>query len=324
MTMESIYQLTFFLALGLLAIVVTVFVFAISLLGRAIEVAAKEQEKTTKDQKDAIEIEITEILKQISSLQKKKSIGKELQELEKSLKKLRKQDEKSVRKLGRIVKAPELLTVKGGVLPVGSCLLGALTLSGVAWYLSNGQVFSWIIPTVIWLVAFAGTGYSIFRIYQSLKVIESVAITSEQVALLREVEAFKTALRVFEEEKKPELRLTFKGKKFPLHVKVDLEVSLPLDLGIHKGDFAENVKVYISASPGFDFPGEDTSTMPSDFDYPNYIYMIWNVGEIIKGLVTHNTITIKSPPRVGSFNIVYWIFCKGFRTKPTELEIVVE
>jgi len=45
--MGVIYQLTFFLALGLLAILITIFVFAISSLGRAIEVATKEQEKAT-------------------------------------------------------------------------------------------------------------------------------------------------------------------------------------------------------------------------------------------------------------------------------------
>ena len=324
MTVGIVYQLTFFVALGLLATVVTIFVFAVSLLGRAIEVAAKEQEKTTKDQKDAIEIEIAKILKQISSLRKKKSIGKELQELEKRLKKLRKQDEEFARKLGRIVKAPELLTVKGGVVPTTSYILGALILSGVAYYLFTIENLLWLIHVLIWILGFAAIGYSIFRIYQSLKVIESIAITSEEAALKRTIESFKIAQKELEEEKKPELRLTFKGKKFPLHVKVDSEVSLPLDLRIHKGDFAENVKVYISASPGLDFSGEDTSTMPSDSDYPNYIYMTWNVGEVIKGLVAHKTITIKSPPTAGSFNIIYWIFCKGFRTKPTELEIVVE
>lgn len=322
--MGIVYQLTFFLALGLLATVVTIFVFAVSLLGRAIEVAAKEQEKTTKDQKDAIEIEIAKILKQISSLRKKKSIGKELQELEKRLKKLRKQDEEFARKLGRIVKAPELLTVKGGIVPTASYILGALILSGVAYYLFTIENLLWLIHVLIWILGFAAIGYSIFRIYQSLKVIESIAITSEEAALKRTIESFKTAQKELEEEKKPKLVLTFTGKQPPFHVKADTEMSLSLKLSLRKGEFAENITVFVSAPPGFDFPGRDTSSLPPDHDYPNYVVMRWELERLIGRMLIRTTITIKSPPTVGSFNIVYWIFCKGYESKPTEVEVIVQ
>ena len=49
--MSAIYQLTFFLALGLLAIVVTIFVFAISLLGRAMETAARSEKDKVAERK---------------------------------------------------------------------------------------------------------------------------------------------------------------------------------------------------------------------------------------------------------------------------------
>ncbi len=319
--MGVIYQLTFFLALAILAIVITIFVFAVSLLGRAMEAAARSEREKLTERKESNVKEMQAIRKE---MEKAEASGQIPKGLARKLKKLEKRDKKFKKELGKIRRAPELLTVKGGVVRPGASLIGALIFSGAAWYLSNTQIFIGIIPVLIWIVGFAAVGYSIFRIYKTLRVIESVAITSEEAALLRETEALKRTFRELEEERKPELVLTFKGKEFPLHVKADSEVSLPLELRIHKGDFAENAKVYISASPGLDFPGEDTSTMASDFAYPNYIYMIWNVGEVIKGEVTHRTITIKSPPRVGSFNIVYWIFCKGFWTKPTQLEIVVE
>ena len=56
--MGTIYQLTIFLALALLAIVAAVFVLAVSLLGRAVKMAAEEQEKAAREQKDATEKEI--------------------------------------------------------------------------------------------------------------------------------------------------------------------------------------------------------------------------------------------------------------------------
>lgn len=56
--MDSIYQLTFFLAVALLAIVITVFVLAVSLLGRAVKLSVEEQEKAEKDRKKDTENEI--------------------------------------------------------------------------------------------------------------------------------------------------------------------------------------------------------------------------------------------------------------------------
>ncbi|GAI31373.1 unnamed protein product, partial [marine sediment metagenome] len=42
--MGSVYQLTFFLALGLFAIIVPIFVFAASQVGRATELTSRQQQ----------------------------------------------------------------------------------------------------------------------------------------------------------------------------------------------------------------------------------------------------------------------------------------
>ena len=50
-----VYQLTFFLALGLLAIVITIFVFAVSQVGRATESASRESFLDEESKSDAID-----------------------------------------------------------------------------------------------------------------------------------------------------------------------------------------------------------------------------------------------------------------------------
>jgi hypothetical protein len=324
--MGTIYEWTFFLALGLLAIVITVFVFAVSLLGRALEAAAESEKKKLGERRDKNAREMAAIRRKISKAERKGQVSKGLiRKLQKELKKLEERDEKDEKELGKIRKAPKLLTVKGGVVPCGGCLLAALVLSGSAWYVSDIQIFDGVIPVLIWIPGLAAVGYTISRIYQCLKVIEGVAITSEEAALKRTVEAFKIAQKELEEEKKPGLELEFKGKEFPLHVKADSEVKLPLELFIHKGEFAEDVAVHICAPPGFSFPKEDTYTLDSDYDYPNYICLGWILtSRLIGGLQMARTITIKSPPSKGSFKIVYYIFCRGFRSKATEREVIVE
>ncbi|MCJ7426353.1 MAG: hypothetical protein MUO17_04390 [Dehalococcoidales bacterium] len=323
--MGTIYEWTFFLALGLLAIVVTIFVFAVSLLGRALETASREQEKTTKEQKETTEKEIAAIQKQISDLGKKGRIDKEkLKELEKKLKQLRKQEEKFEKKLGRIGKTPELLTVKGGVVPCGGCLLAALVLTSTAWYLSTIENLIWALDVPIWILGLAAIGYTISRIYQCLRVIESVAITSEEAALARETKALKGALVEFEEGKKPKLRLALADKKFPLRVRADSESSFKLNLDLVKGELAEYVDVHVCLPPGFGFPNEETSTLPSNHDYPNYIVMIWHEDRIIPPLYYWRNITFKSPSTKGSYSIIFYKFCRGFAASPEEGEVIVE
>ena len=63
--MGVIYQLTFFLALGLLAIVVTIFVFAVSLLGRAMESARESEKEKTKERRTNNAKEMAAIKKEI-------------------------------------------------------------------------------------------------------------------------------------------------------------------------------------------------------------------------------------------------------------------
>ena len=249
--MGIIYQLTFFVALAVLAILITIFVFAVSLLGRAMEAAARSEHEKVLERKESNVKEMATIREEIEEAEASGQIPKGLT---RNLEKLEKKDKKFEKELSKIRKAPELLTVKGGVLPSSAPLLGALILTGAAWYLSNLQIFTWIVPVLIWILGIVATGYSIFRIYQSLNVIEGVAITSEEAALLRETEALKRTFRELEEDKKPKLALIFQDKKPPFHIGTDEELTIKFTLDCTQGDVARKPEVYLAAPPGFEFP----------------------------------------------------------------------
>lgn len=319
--MDVIYQLTFFLALTLLAIVVTVFVFVASLLGRALKVAASsERDKLTERRKNSAK-EMADLKIEIA---KGEVSGQIPTGLGRSLKKLEKTDKKFEKELTKIRKAPALLTVKGGIVPSSALLLGALILSGAAWHLSNIQVFTWIVPVLVWILAVLAIGYSMYRIFQSLSVIEGVALTSEEAALTRETEVFKRALKEVEEEKRPELQLAFPGNQPPFHVRADTEMSLALRLSLTKGDLAEHITVHLLAPPGFGFPHSETYLLPPDHYYANYIGTRWQIETAVRGPTYTNTITIKAPSKVGSFRIVYYVCCKGYDSALTEVEFIVD
>lgn len=324
--MEVIYQMTFFLALGLLAIVITVYVFAVSLLGRAMEAAVRSENEKLAERKKNNAKEMASIKKEIEEAEDSGQIPKGLI---RKLKKLEKIDKKFGKELAKIRRAPKLLTVKGGIIPPGISLLVAIILSGIAgyfWYLYTMDIFIWIDPAVFWIASLVAVLYSIFRIYCSLKVIESVAITSEEAALKKTVEAYKMAQKELEDERGPgpELAITLKDKNFPFHAKANSEVPLHLSLSVSKGGFAEEIDIHIGLPPGFNFPKRKTYTLDSDHDYPNYLVTEWEIPKVLKGLSYSNVIDIKTPPTAGSYNIVFYKLCKGFAAEPVEKEIIVE
>ncbi len=320
--MGVVYQLTFFLAVALLAIVITIFVFAVSLLGRAMEAAATSERGKLTERKENNTKEMAAIRKEIEEAEASGQIPKGLT---RKLEKLEKRDREFDKELSIIRKAPELLTVKGGVVPSASWLLGALILSGVAWYLSNIQIFIWIIPVLVWVVSFAAIGYSISRIYQSLKVIESVAITSEEEAERRLAAAVKVAMKEVEEEKKPKLGLKFYGEELPLRMKSNSEKEVEVRLKIVQGDESIGTLLYFAAPPGFDFPGEKTYTQDAGHPtVPNYVTLSMQLPNIKRGLDQPVQFTIKAPPRKGSFDLCYRIVCSGFDSGENWFKVVVK
>ena len=317
------YQLTFFLALTLLAIVITIFVFAVSLLGRAVEVASREQEKTTREQKDATEREIAEMQKQVSALVKKKRIGQELRELEKRLKQLRKQDKNFEKKLSRIGRAPELLRVKGAVIHPSICLGIALILTGVAWHLSIIGIPT--APVIIWGLGLAAIGYSIYRIYCSLKTVESVAITSEEAALKRTVEAYKISHKELEEERKPKLVLIFRNGNPPFHIGTGEELAIKFSLSLIQGDIARKPIVYFFAPPGFDFPGRHTWLQDEYVTtVGGHITTELKLEDCRRGISPLRIITLKATSDKGSFSLRYKLTCEGFDSDFEKFEVIVE
>lgn len=318
--MGTIYQLTFFLALGLLAIQITIFVFAVSLLGRAMEAAAKNEKEKLLERKENNEEAMAKIKKKIEEAE-----GQIPKGLTHELRKLERKDEKFEKEVSRIRKAPALLTVKGGVVPPGASLLGALAFICVAWYLYTIENLAGLIPLVIWIVGLAAIGYSIFRICCSLKVIENVAITSEEAALKRTVEAYKVAQKELEEEKKPKLGLNFEGARPPFRIEVGSQITLRFGLYLTQGDLARKPHVYFFAPSSFVFPGKKTWLQDADVtQVGGHITAVFQLEECRKGVTPLEDLTIKAPPVEGKFPFWYKITCEGFDSGLEKFAVIVK
>lgn len=317
--MGAIYQLLFFLSVALLATVVTLFVLAVSLLGRAVRLSAEEQTNTEQKRKQDTEDKIAGMKSQLDQATADEQL--DTGDLEKTLHDLKRKDAKHKWKLRWIKMKPKLLTASWGALIPGAFFLISVIFSAIALYLQDGEP---VVSPYMW-IAVAALGIGICFICLTLRVIEGVAITSEETGLVRDTEAFKSALREIEEEKKPKLSLIFRKEQPPFNLEVGEQISIPFELMLTQGDIARKPRVYFFAPSGFDFT--DMATWVQD-EYiakvPEYITTSIEAAECRLGIYITSTVDIKAPTSEGEYVLFYRLTCEGFTTDLIEFNVIVK
>lgn len=314
-----VYQLTFFIALGLLAIVITIFVFAVSLLGRATESASKEQQDILLKQKEAKGKQLETLQSQLEEAKKTGQLdeSKLAQELQDSKEEIASYDAQLRHLQERVI----LIRRKGAVVCPGAFLAATIILAVTASGLAESQN---LIALSLWIISIITLFFGTFRVFKALGAIEEVTITSQE-AIEKLPEAVKAALKELEEERKPELELLFLDSQPPFHVKADSQTTLKLALRLRKGDRADDIRVAFFAPQGFSFPGEKLLTQPADHSKcPGFITGGVTFPPITRGLSLAGKKDIKVPSNKGTFEAYYRIHCSGFAGEYEKFDIIVE
>lgn len=98
--MDNILQLIFFFSVALFGIVITLYVLAVSLLGRAINLSIEEQETAEEKQRLSVSEGLEKMETEFSEAKKKNKIDtKELSKLSKRINKLKSQENKHKRNI---------------------------------------------------------------------------------------------------------------------------------------------------------------------------------------------------------------------------------
>lgn len=313
--MSTIYDATVLLAIGLLAIVVAIFVFGVSLLGRALEAAKKEEEDRLIKRGEELDDDVERLKKDLDKLKPSGSTTT----LERKLKEVEKKRKDSERELKRIRAVPRLLTLKESVAIPSISLLASLSFGGAAKLVADGWLFY-----LLWVLSLLALAWGVYRIYQTLKVIEKVAVTSEEAYFARTKEAFKAALEQHEETKRPLLALRWTDKKPPFAIKAGSEGELPFILELIRGDIGKGAEVWFFAPPGFTFPKEPTVVQREDFIIPRALTARKTLGDIRPRFDYPLSIVIKAPSKTGEFKLLYRLQCGGFVGEYRVLEVKVE
>ena len=318
MNWSALYQASTFLAIALLAIVVTIFVFASSLLGRAIESAAKEEEEKRQEQLRKIAEKVEEAKK--ASNKAIEGTG-EFKTARMSLDALEKQKSNLEREIKHVRKRYEVFTRQGGVLHPGCCFLLSAILGGAALAIEQGNWY-WI-GFILWGLSLAAMGYGFYRIYFGLGSIERVAKTSEEATMKRTMEAFRLALKLHEEEKKPELRLKFKHD-LPLHLRKQSEVNIELAISVMHVPIVHGVEAWFFAPDRFDFPGQSTWRQDPDYEIPNAITCKYTMSDLRAVQKNSLSVKVKTPDKADDFTFAYRLFSDDVISELHKFTVVVE
>lgn len=315
-----VYQVTVFLGIALLAVVVTIFVLASSLLGLAVESASKEEEDRRAEQDSRIGKQVEQAR---TELEQAAAGTGEFERAEKTLKTLRDQKKKFEKETKRIRQGYEVFRPKGGVLYPGIPILVSLVLSALAWGLSMGTYQS--ISPYLWGFGVAALVFSLYRIYFGLKRIERVAVTSEQAALTRMTKALGTALEKHDEAIKPLLEFKFLDKEPPFHVKKESTSSFKYIVRLAQGDIVRRVEVWFLAPPGFSFPDkEKTWFQEKRSAMPSALTCSEELTDILPGISYSRTLQLKAPIEKDTFALGCRLLYEGAERKVHKFEVVVE
>lgn len=316
--MDSIYQLTFFLSLALLAIVITVFVLAVSLLGRAVKLSTEEQIEAEEKRKKDTENEIKEMQDKLDEARTEGHV--DAGGFRRSLKALERKDARHKWKLRWIKIKPKFLTANWGALIPGALFLIAAILSGLA----LNQTGSTATASLYMWISLIALGIGICFVCLTLKVIQGVAITSEETAFVRQKEMLKSALIESEEERRPDLDFAFSGSQPPFHMKAGSKMVIEFTIEVIRGDVARKPSVFFHAPKGFLFPGSPTALPLLGIKWADYVSSYVDFEDTAIGIYRRGTITIKAPPKPDDYPLLHQCFSEGHHGKICEFHVIVE
>lgn len=316
--MLTLYQATFYLSTLFLAITITVFILAVSLLGRAVRISTVEQEKNQKEILSRNKASMEELKEKASKGQFKPDIAS----IQKSINIIKRRQRFSRLKLWWICIKPHFLEVPLGVLLPGSLFIISIASSALAIYFESSShdtaLSLWYTSIVIMIIG------AIFIIF-ILRVTQSVALTSEEISHVRQKEVFTSALHEYYESQKPELVLEFYAEQPPFTLSVDQQKEIDFNITLSKSDIARKPVIWFFAPAEFDFPGKGTiiqTRMSSTTG--GYRSTTFEFKDCTKGVFLTGKLLIKAPSQPNKYVLYYQVMSELFVGDEFPFEVRVE
>lgn len=319
--MVALYQATFYLSTVLLAVTITVFVLAVSLLGRAVRISTVEQEKNQKEVLSISQASMRELEERFKKASKDQS-QPDITSIQKSINRIKSLQRRSRLKLLWICIKPNFLRVPLGVLLPGLLFIIAIASSALAIYFESTSHITalsfWYVSMVVMII---GTIFIIL----TLVVTQSVSVTSEETSHVRQKEVFISALREYDESQKPILILEFSNEQPPFTLSVDQQKEIDFSIRLTRGDIARKPEIWFFAPAEFGFPGKETRIQPATLPkIGGYISTAFNFKDCGQGVTLSGKLLIKAPSQPNKYLLYFQVMSELFVGDDFSFEVRVE
>lgn len=182
-----------------------------------------------------------------------------------------------------------------------------MILSAVAWQLSSITAPA----IIIWTVGLIVMGIGIFRIYKTMRIVEDVAITSDEVALRRTVDAFKVAQTEIEYAKKPVVEFSFRDTQPPFKMEAESELPIRFQFYVKHGDKISSTALFLAAPEGFQFLNCEHALPFLGEEAIRPVAARIEYGDIVGGTYKIGEFKLKAPSKVGNYALRYALIYQG-------------
>lgn len=304
-SISYIFSQLSFLAIG---IVVTIFVFTVTLLGRATKLAKENKSRIEQKNKADTEDIISELKAQLSG--KSPNTKRVLNEVLK-LETKQKYNEK---KLNEIEKKYKYLGLKDGVInPSIYFVLSIITQNVTANITGLDKMWQICLFSVSFITLFFG----VKKVIATLNAIEEVSTNTDGYSEDQIARAVTKSMRAIENEKTPHPFVKFYEKPpFVFKANSNVSISFRVDLKSPGGAEAKNVRVWLLFSPEIKIKEDDRYKKPfvqsgTFKPLPNANTVIYEFNSIKKHILHKGKINIETPSE-GNYKMLYSVECDNY------------
>jgi len=304
--MITLYGYTILADLALLAIVIAVFVFAVSIYRAVSELSAKEEEKALNRRKKLLKEARVGLTKKIQAAKEERLAEELRRELDRLSTQLNNID-KSILESRNKVKA---LSLGNMVVIPASLLLVSIIMAGIAIATSG------MIQTITGIVSLALIVASLYFMYKNLFAVEFFSKIIDLGILMEQ------ALDRHRAKSTPIVQMQLPYSQFEIPRGETREIIYFVSL--KQGAIARNARVRISGTEELEFPDVECKQIGVDYDNMRNPKEFWQGFDDInpKG-VKMETFKVKAPDKPGEYTMAYWLHCDEYSEDQVTFKIKV-
>jgi biopolymer transport protein ExbB/TolQ len=304
--MTTLYECTIFVSLTLLAILIAIFVFAVSIYRAASELSDKTEKESLNERKELISRKREELVEKIRGISDE-SLARELRAESDKLQSELAAIDMSILKASNRAQA---LSVRNMVVFPALIFLASIITSGIA--IPSAGLVSIAMGIVSWALIIVG----LYFLYLNLRTVEFFSNYIDLSTLM------ERALERHAESRRPIIDLDISD--YRLIIKHgDIQEISPV-VFVKQGLTAKNIKIRFVATGQLNFPGEKLKKWDykkKDMKGPRLFFC--EIGDLNYGVYSECRIKVKAPEEPGEYAMSYWITCDEYTGKETFFKIRV-